>query len=197
MHNATFDQKTRLKSFLWASAAAIAATGFVAPVAYAQETDTASTEDASERRLGAVTVTSRKREENLQEVPISVTAIGDDTIDLLGATDLADVGLRAPNVLIDQNAGTGLTNLSIRGLSGASSLVGVYVDEFLINSGQGANTPLVDIEQVRFCAARRGHSMVETQWRVSSTRSVASQVKSSVQKLRWSSVIMTFSEDKL
>lgn len=138
--------------FLTVSALALAAAGF-GETSLAQDAGSAA-ESATTR--DSIVVVARKREESLQDVPISITAIGDQEIDLLGANDFTDIGLRSPNVVIDQNAGTGLTTLSIRGLSGAASVVGVYVDEFLINTGQGANTPLVGVEQVEVLRGPQG-----------------------------------------
>ena len=71
-----------------------------APAAWAQ--DTAAGEPAVDeaRTLGAVTVTARKREETLQEVPVAVTAFTPEALDRLGVEDLGDLDAQVPNLKI-------------------------------------------------------------------------------------------------
>lgn len=72
---------------------------------------------SSSDALQEVVVTAQKREENLQTVPLSVTAISGSTMQALHLQDLADVTGTVPNVQIQVNAG--LTNAAafvIRGI---------------------------------------------------------------------------------
>jgi iron complex outermembrane recepter protein len=55
--------------------------------------------------LEEVVVTAQKREENLQTVPLSVTALSGATISALHIQDLKDVTATVPNVQIQVNAG--------------------------------------------------------------------------------------------
>src|SRR5690242_4686308 len=70
----------------------------------------AAAQDSAEASNGLqeVVVTAQKREENLQTVPLSVTAIGGETMRALHVQDLASVTGTVPNVQIQVNAG--LTN---------------------------------------------------------------------------------------
>lgn len=64
-----------------------------------------------------ITVTTRKREESLQEVPLAVTAIGAEQIERLGITGLGDVVDQDPSVQFDTAFGPADTRITIRGLS--------------------------------------------------------------------------------
>ncbi|NEX93238.1 TonB-dependent receptor [Caulobacter sp. 17J65-9] len=90
-----------------------------------------------------VVVTAQKREELLREVPQSVTAITDETLERIQANDFSDYVGRVPGLTVvgDQ---PGNQRLTLRGLntSGISSTVGTYMDETpfgsstsLVNSG--------------------------------------------------------------
>ena len=52
--------------------------------------------------LEEIVVTARFREENLQDIPLAISAISADALDANGATSVVDVGDWAPNVVIDQ-----------------------------------------------------------------------------------------------
>ena len=75
---------------------ALAATALtpVLPV-WAQETDDAAQND--ERRFGPVVVTAQRREQNLIDVPLSVSAFDGDLLAELGVADITEVAKVAPN----------------------------------------------------------------------------------------------------
>ena len=68
-------------------------------------------------QIEEVTVTTRKREENLQEVPLAVTAITADQIERQGISDLDDIASKDPSVQFDTAFGPADTRITIRGLS--------------------------------------------------------------------------------
>lgn len=70
--------------------------------AQTQSTDRASSEGGV---LAEVTVTAQKRTENLQEVPVAITALTGATMEALHVQDLKDVTATIPNVQIQVNAG--------------------------------------------------------------------------------------------
>src|SRR3970040_834378 len=82
---------------------AIACALLVPPAAFAQAAaqDTpppASGADAT--TLGGVTVTARKREETIQDVPVAVTAFTADALDRLNIEDISDLDAQVPNLTI-------------------------------------------------------------------------------------------------
>jgi iron complex outermembrane receptor protein len=78
--------------------------------------------------LQEITVTATRHEESLSKVPISVTALTQDAMDLRGIKDFQEVARFTPGVNIDN---TGTNNIAIRGIasSGGSGTTGIYIDD--------------------------------------------------------------------
>jgi iron complex outermembrane recepter protein len=78
--------------------------------------------------LQEITVTATRHEESLSKVPLSVTALTQDAMDIRGIKDFQDVVHFTPGVQID-NSGT--NNIAIRGIasSGGSGTTGIYIDD--------------------------------------------------------------------
>ena len=81
--------------------------------------------------LEEVIVTARKREEAIQDVPVSVTAFTGNQLRDSGITNLKDIGYQTPGLQVDQGSGA---QIWIRGIGqrddGAriDGPVGVYLD---------------------------------------------------------------------
>ncbi len=73
-------------------------------------------------------VTATRREESLSKVPVSVTALTQDSLDQKGIKDFQDIVRFTPGVSID-NSGTNA--ISIRGISssGGAGTTGIYIDD--------------------------------------------------------------------
>lgn len=67
--------------------------------------------------LEEVIVTAQKREQNLQDVPIAVTAFTGETLKLTGANDLVDLASNAPSLLVDQVQSSNAPAFGIRAYS--------------------------------------------------------------------------------
>jgi iron complex outermembrane receptor protein len=78
--------------------------------------------------LQEVVVTATRREESLSKVPISVTALTQENLDLRGIKDFSEVARFTPGVNFD-NSGT--NNISIRGIAGTggAGTTGIYIDD--------------------------------------------------------------------
>jgi iron complex outermembrane receptor protein len=78
--------------------------------------------------LQEITVTATRHEESLSKVPISVTALTQDAMDLRGIKDFQDIVRFTPGVNID-NSGT--NNIAIRGIAstGGAGTTGIYIDD--------------------------------------------------------------------
>ena len=78
--------------------------------------------------LDEIVVTATRHEESLSKVPISLTAMTSEGLDLRGIKDIADVARFTPGIHVD-NSGT--ANISIRGIasSGGAGTTGIYVDD--------------------------------------------------------------------
>ena len=78
--------------------------------------------------LQEIVVTATRHEEGLSKVPISVTALTQDAMDVRGIKDFQDVARFTPGVNVD-NSGT--NNIAIRGIAstGGAGTTGIYIDD--------------------------------------------------------------------
>jgi len=88
----------------------------------------ASSTESTAGPLQEITVTATRREESLSKVPISVTALTQESLDNRGIKDFSEVARFTPGVNFD-NSGT--NNISIRGISGTggAGTTGIYLDD--------------------------------------------------------------------
>jgi len=109
--------------------------------------------------LEEVTVTARKRSENLQEVPISVAAFTAADIQAAGIERPVDYLSLIPNVTIVDAANVGDTQVSIRGIVStrdAESTFAYVVDGVLITNPNAFNEELIDVEQIEVLKGPQG-----------------------------------------
>ncbi len=139
------------------SSAVLIATGTV----QAQEAQPAATESQTEKRLDAVTVTARRRAESLQDVPIAVSAFGEEQISNLQADDVSGLQYSTPNLYFDEGDASNAV-VYLRGVGQNDSLafadagVGVYVDDVFIARSQAAFLELFDTERVEVLRGPQG-----------------------------------------
>src|ERR1700688_4826782 len=78
--------------------------------------------------LEEIVVTATRRSENLNRVPISVTALSQDDMDQRGIKDFQDIARFTPGVSVDN---TGTNAISIRGISSSAGAgtTGIYLDD--------------------------------------------------------------------
>ena len=121
-------------------------------------------QQAGETALEEITVTARKREENLQDVAMSVSAMGQQEIEANYATDLRDLIYISPNtVLDDTNQGPGgVAAAYIRGI-GVSEVeknfdpaVGVVVDGIFRGTMTGSIVRAIDLERAEVLRGPQG-----------------------------------------
>jgi iron complex outermembrane recepter protein len=133
---------------------------FVSP-AFAQE--------AAEEEKGGIqeiVVTAQKRAENVQDVPIAISAFTADALSERAVTSVASLSNIAPNVVLD--AGTPFSGSSsvisafIRGI-GANDFafnidpgVGIYLDGVYLARSVGANQDLPDVERIEILKGPQG-----------------------------------------
>lgn len=83
--------------------------------------NSSSPESSQEQRLDEVLVTAQKREERLQDVPMSISVLGGNALDTATSQGVLDELKRVPGVVIPPPSGLGVTQISIRGV-GASGV---------------------------------------------------------------------------
>jgi len=129
----------------------------------AQET---SSDDEASRSVfvDTITVTARKREENLQTVPVAITAFTGDTLEKRGAVNIEQASRYAPNVTIGQGQGGSATNseINIRGIGQNDFLittdpgVGLYIDGVYYARATGTVLDFLDVERVEILRGPQG-----------------------------------------
>ena len=141
------------------SAALVAIGTTVSPIASAQGT-------GAEENMGLeeITVTARKRAENLQDVGLSVTALSQTEVERTFARDISDLAYVSPNLIIDdtsQGPG-GNAALYIRGVGVADveknfePAVGVTIDGLFIGANSGAILRSIDLASVEVLRGPQG-----------------------------------------
>jgi iron complex outermembrane receptor protein len=140
---------------LLASAAVI-----VAQPALAQ-TETA---DASaDNRVEEIVVTAQKREQSIQDVPISISALSADTIAANRIQQVTDLSAVAPNLTVREGAGGSLIpQYTMRGIYTFGSAVGtdkgvsLYLDGVYIQNVAGSIFEFADVERIEVLKGPQG-----------------------------------------
>jgi outer membrane receptor protein involved in Fe transport len=148
---------TAAQRFSWLPFTALLTTAAVAPLANAADTP------RDMQVLQEIIVTATKRNERLQDVPISVSAITSEDITTRGFTNYADYLNSVPGVYF-QDLGAGHGTVRIRGISasegGVPSTTATYFGEtvtsVLTNQGGKPNLRLVDIDRVEVLRGPQG-----------------------------------------
>ncbi|WP_422506137.1 TonB-dependent receptor [Stenotrophomonas sp. GZD-301] len=113
--------------------------------------------------LDSITVTARKREETLQEVPVAVTAFTSEALDKMNVQDISDLDALVPNLTIYAARGASSTVTAyIRGIGqsdptwGADPGVGIYLDDVYIARPQGALLDVFDVSRIEVLRGPQG-----------------------------------------
>lgn len=130
-----------------------------------QPTAAAAASDPAETAPGDIIVTAQKRAENLQDVPLAVTAFTAQTLEAKGIHGLSDfVSVPPPGLSVQQFSGSSQALiLDIRGISnsdpGQGTLelgVAVYLDDVYLGRAQGLGTDLADPERIEVLRGPQG-----------------------------------------
>ncbi len=152
---------SKFKGELRFSAAVLALAALSAPaVATAQDQGNGA---ESGEGIGDIVVTAQRREQNLQDVPVAVTAFSGDTMAELGIQSSSDIAGVVPNLEIGLPGGEGNQPLIyIRGVgladtnSNNAGPNGVYVDEVYIASPGAQTFQLFDLDRVEVLKGPQG-----------------------------------------
>lgn len=164
------EAKRRTVALLLASAALVAmpstASAQAEAEAAAPDEDAAPSSEAVDQGVGEIIVTARKREENLQNTPISISAIGAAQLDAQGITSIMGVQDTTPNITfknIPSNSGVASNAaVYIRGIGqsdfapGVDPGVGIYVDGVYQGRSVGGVFDMIDIDRVEVLRGPQG-----------------------------------------
>ena len=129
----------------------------MAPQAYAQ--DAADSEDSANE----IVVTAQRREENIQDVPLSIAAVSGDRIEELAITTPAQLFSQIPNVKFQMPTGSsGFPIFNIRGVTlldfsdSNEASVAVYADDVYFGSPAVQNQQFFDVQRVEVLRGPQG-----------------------------------------
>src|SRR5262245_42622688 len=121
---------------------------------------------ADDESLEEIVVTAQKREQNVQDVPIAISAFSGATLQEKPIGDIGALTRFAPNVNLDTGSpfsgDTSVLSASIRGIGQddfAFNLdpgVGVYLDGVYLARTIGANQSLLDVDRVEILKGPQG-----------------------------------------
>ncbi|WP_299006039.1 TonB-dependent receptor [uncultured Caulobacter sp.] len=111
-------------------------------------------------RLAEIVVTAQKREQALHDVPLSISAIGQEELVRRGASTINDLQYGVPGLSITEFA-PGQQRVQMRGVSVYNGLptIGVYLDEMPLNTENnqsGQDVRLLDIRRVEVLRGPQG-----------------------------------------
>lgn len=135
------------------------------------QTDSAVASASDERAVEAspalseVVVTAQKREERLQDVPISISVLSGEELDRSTVRSVTDALSRVPGVVIDEGFQSGGTQVTVRGVTAASgfsfgsSPIGYYLDSVpfsLIRTAIAPDPAVFDLDRVEVLRGPQG-----------------------------------------
>ena len=110
-----------------------------------------------------IVVTARRREENLQNVPVAITALTAEQLQEQNVRTLEDMTAYVPNIKVNAGRATSSTiNAYIRGVGQNDPLwgfepgVGIYMDDVYIARPQGALLDVYDVERIEVLRGPQG-----------------------------------------
>ena len=140
--------------------AVLASTALTTP-ALAQDSGTAAADDQG---LEDIVVTAQRREENLQDVPLSITALGGEKLDAItaGGVDIRALSARVPSLIVESSFGRTFPRFYIRGLGNtdfdfnASQPVSLVYDDVVLENPILKGFPVFDLDRVEVLRGPQG-----------------------------------------
>jgi iron complex outermembrane receptor protein len=150
-------------AFLAASSMLALASGLGPAFAQGQPTQAPAVEaQADESKRDVIIVTAQKRAEDLQDVPISMTALGEEQLSTFAIGSSMEIARAVPNVRLDTFFGAGIPQVAIRGIANtdinatASSPVLFYYDNTVLENVITQGVPFFDLERVEVLRGPQG-----------------------------------------
>ncbi len=158
-----------MKKNIWEKQRLYSTLALVASLACLEQNTTAfaAEKDAKQENIGfeEIVVTARKREETLQNVPVSVTAFSGEGLENRGITNLQGINNFTPNLELSNgrpDGGGSAAQAYIRGVGQSDFLfpndpgVGLYIDDVYLARSVGGMLALVDVERVEVLRGPQG-----------------------------------------
>lgn len=126
------------------------------------QTATPSADDAA--GLGDIVVTAQHREEKLQDVPLSITAVSGEKLDAMaaGGQDVRFLSARVPSLIVESSFGRTFPRFYIRGLGNtdfdfnASQPVSLVYDDVVLENPILKGFPVFDLDRIEVLRGPQG-----------------------------------------
>jgi iron complex outermembrane recepter protein len=142
---------------------ALASTFFISSTAFAQAQESAPAAAEEDGGLAEIIVTAQKREQSLQDVPIAITAITQESLQANRIYSVGDLSGLAPGVVVrPAPSGINVPVITMRGqasfgiVAGSDKQVSIYVDGVYIGSPRGSLFQLPDIQRLEVLRGPQG-----------------------------------------
>ncbi len=112
--------------------------------------------------LEEIIVTATKREESLQDIPISVTAYSSKAIETLGFTQSYDIAAHVPNMQFMAESSQSTPFIFLRGIGNTSfytnsiNPVAIYVDQAYVGQNTAQGFQVFDLERIEVVRGPQG-----------------------------------------
>lgn len=114
--------------------------------------------------LEEVIVTAQKREENVQQTPLAITALSAETLEKQGVANVRDLLAATPGIGGAEPIGSrGTMSITLRGVSGGNPsspsfdpAIGMYIDGVYLGKSMGNSLDVADIERVEILRGPQG-----------------------------------------
>jgi iron complex outermembrane receptor protein len=128
-------------------------TGEAVPSVITQPTQApASQPDPFRFRMPTVNVKAQKEPEDIQKIPVSVTAVSKDTIENADIHVVSEAAIFAPNTFFTELSARKLSNARFRGIgaSPANPAITTYIDGVPQLNANTSSIELLDVDQIEF-----------------------------------------------
>lgn len=131
-------------------------------VAACLSTLTVATASHADLTIEEIIVTSQKRPESMQDVPVAVSALGTEALEGLKLRDTTEIATQVPNMQISTPLGDSMPVIAMRGISmddyslNQSSPVGIYIDEIYKGNPAFQSVQMYDLERLEVLRGPQG-----------------------------------------
>ena len=136
---------------------------FASPVLAQEAQQDASVAADNDSGIGEIVVTAQKRSENIQNVPIAISALGSQYLESRGVSSIDNLGTIAPNVKFERAPSSKtISQIAVRGSVTINPAitwepaVGLYLNGVYIAKAQGSIFDVADLERVEILRGPQG-----------------------------------------
>ncbi|MBM4269884.1 MAG: TonB-dependent receptor [Deltaproteobacteria bacterium] len=113
------------------------------------------------KKVEQIVVSARRRQELLEETPISITALSEETLRATGTTQLDQIQYLVPNLSIFRTGNGQTASIVLRGVGNFPFVyydqgTGLYIDGVYLSRNQGSLLDMVDIQQLEVLRGPQG-----------------------------------------